>query len=356
MISLHDRKALAEHCAVHRFDPASGARIARAVLRHGRSLEEALDASRQPVPVEWARGLAGGALKLLERHESGADGATKLVLETPGGDRLEGVLLRIASGRNSLCLSIQSRCPVACRFCASGFLGKGPALGLDEVLDQVVLARRILREEGRELRNLVFMGMGEPLLEEGLLHEAVARLTDPGTFAFPARRIVVSTVGLPAAMIRLQQRFPGLHQALSLHSARQEVRESLIPMARRHSLEELRSAVQSVAEISGGRVLVEYLLLEGVTDQEPDELALAAWLKGLPVLLNLLPYNRPQLLGPGSSVDPALRPTPRPQREALARRFRGRGIPTTLRHSLGHDIAAACGQLAASGQRLDAPT
>lgn len=302
------------------------------------------------MPPEWKAGLSRGSLELGRREDSVEDGATKLVFSTSSGERLESVLLRIATGRTCLCLSIQSRCPVACRFCASGTLGKVKSLTVEEVLDQVIGARQLLRGEGRELRNLVFMGMGEPLLEEGLLHESLRRLTDQAGFAFSEKQVVVSTVGIPQGMVRLAREFPGVRQALSLHAARNEVREELIPMARRHSLEELRAAVREVAALTGGQVLIEYLLLEGVTDRFGDEVALASWLEGLPVLLNLIPFNRPEALGSSSSVDPTLRPSSRATSEAWAQRFRERGIPTTLRRSLGRDIAAACGQLAATSR------
>ena len=245
-IALHDSAALAHHSAAHRVDPGLAGRVARAVLRHGRSVDEAL--ARLPVEVAraWRDGLGRDVLTLVERSESRQDGSTKLVFATKDGERVESVLLRIASGRTSLCLSIQSHCPVACAFCASGRAGAVPSLELDEVLDQVTQARRSLRGEGRTLRNLVFMGMGEPLLEEELLHAALERLCDPHTFAFPEPRVLVSTVGLPEAMVRLATARPGVRQALSLHSARQEVREQLIPMARRVSLDDLRQAVLEV--------------------------------------------------------------------------------------------------------------
>ncbi|MFT7670015.1 MAG: 23S rRNA (adenine2503-C2)-methyltransferase [Planctomycetota bacterium] len=323
-------------------------RIARSVLRHGRTLDQAVDALRNPVPDSWRAGIAGKVLELVERRDSEEDGASKLIFSTPSGKRIESVLLRIASGRTSLCVSIQSRCPVACSFCASGFLGKPESLSLAELLDQVVQARQVLRTEQRDLRNLVFMGMGEPLMEENLLHAALERLTDPASFALSAKNIMVSTVGLPAEMQRLARAFPDVRQALSLHSARAEVRASLIPMARRVSLEELREAVIRVAEISDAKVLIEYLLLAGVTDRPSDEAALAIWLEGLPILLNLIPFNRPQLGAAKSSIDPDLRPTSQAEGEAFALRFRQRGVSTTLRHSLGRDIFAACGQLAAT--------
>lgn len=347
MIALHDARALEAHARVWRLDPGLAARLARAVLRHGRGLEEALEGLPAAVPAGWVLGLAPPALRLCERADSALDGSTKLVFETARGARLETVLLRIASGRKALCLSIQSRCPVACRFCASGTLGKPVSLTLDELLEQVVRGRQELRREGAQLRNLVFMGMGEPLLEPELLHASLTRLLDPQGFAFAPRNVVVSTVGVPRAMVALARAFPSVRQAFSLHSARQELREELIPLARRHSLGELRAALVEVARLTGGQVFVEVLLLEGVTDRPADQEALVTWLAGLPVRVNLIPYNPPGALAPGSSLDPSLRPTPRARRAEIARELRSRGFEVTLRRSLGGDISAACGQLAA---------
>ncbi|MCB9916680.1 MAG: radical SAM protein [Planctomycetes bacterium] len=278
----------------------------------------------------------------MRRVESALDGATRLLLESARGASFEAVLLRAASGRTTLCVSIQAGCNAGCAFCATGRLGLRARLGLDDVLGQVVLGRRLAAAEGRHLRNLVFMGMGEPLFEEELLHAALARLVDPRGFGFGPRRVCVSTVGVPDAMVRLAARFPGVHQALSLHSAVPEVRAALIPTARAHELDALRDAVAEVARRTGGRVLVEVLLLAGRTDRPADEAALAAWLEGLPVHLNLIPYNP-------LAAAPALAPTPEPAARALAARFRARGVPTTLRRSLGADVAAACGTLAGAG-------
>ncbi len=346
MIELHDCAALAAHCSAHKVDPQLGRRVVRRVLRHGQSLQTALEELPQAVPVEWATGLAAGLLPLVDQQDSQADGATKWVFRASNGSSIESVLLRIASGRRSLCLSIQSHCPVGCRFCSSGFLGKPRALQLTDVLGQVLFARQHLHAEGSELRNLVFMGMGEPLLEERLLHSALERLTADGGFGFSPSRITVSTVGIPAAMLRLSESFPKVRQALSLHSARQAVRERLIPFAKRHSLEELRRTVQSIGESAGAQVLVEYLLLEGVNDGVQDELNLATWLEGLPVKLNLIPYNPPLERTSLGTVDFDLRATQRAAREAFAGRLRERGFSTTLRYSLGSEISAACGQLA----------
>lgn len=316
-------------------------KLARLVLRQGAEWEAAVSEVGAGLPDELLAKLKPGALELVERRDSREDGATKLLLRNGAGAEFESVLLRAASGRTSLCLSIQAGCNAGCVFCATGELGLRARLALDDVLEQVVLARKLAAREGRALRNLVFMGMGEPLFEESLLHDALERLLDARGFGFSARRVCVSTVGVPSGMLRLARRFPAVRQALSLHSALQTERERLVPLAAKHTLEELRDTVREVGEVTGGRVFVEYLLLEGRTDRRADEEALAGWLEGLPVHLNLIPFN-------SGAAGGELRATPRPAREAFASRMRERGLRTTLRRSLGADIAAACGELAGS--------
>jgi 23S rRNA (adenine2503-C2)-methyltransferase len=204
-----------------------------------------------------------------------------------------------------------------------------------EILDQVTQANRLIRAEGRVIRNVVFMGMGEPLLNLDPVFEAVEFLKSAPFFNLSASRITVSTVGIPAAMERFVQRQPEVQLALSLHSARQEVRERLMPQARKYPLDQLRQALVGAAR--SGRVMIEYLMLDGVNDGEEDLHALTAYLAGIPVHINIIPFNEYA----GSN----LRGTPLPRREQFANHLKAAGFDTTLRYSLGSDIAAACGQL-----------
>lgn len=339
MPALHDTPSLERLASEHRLSPHELHRLATLVLKRGVDPEEALAALPRRLPSSLVEQLSFGVLRLEKRVDSTEDGATKLLLRTAEGIPLECVLLRIASGRTTLCLSVQSGCPVRCTFCASGLEGKRADLSVDEVLDQLVMARRIADGEERRIRNLVFMGMGEPLLAEGTLHEVLRRLVNKRAFAFPPTRIAISTIGLPRAMVRLVDAFPEIRLALSLHSARQEVREELIPLARPYPLKLLRAAVREIGRRQAHRVMIEYLLLEGRTDRSEDLDALRGWLEGLRVHLNLIPYNP---LGP----DDPLRPTPRPERERIASIFRAEGLPCTLRRSLGGGVLAGCGQLA----------
>ncbi len=336
---LHDTDDLERFAREFRVPPHHLHRLATLVLKRGFEPSVALAELPVPLPAELVERLRFESLLLEKRVDSAGDGATRLLFRTAAGAPVESVLLRIASGRTTLCLSCQSGCAVRCRFCATGREGLRAELTAPELLDQLVQAGRIAAAEGRKVRNLVFMGMGEPLLVESTLYEALDRLVHPCAFAFPATRIAVSTVGLPGAMIRLAGRFPEVRLALSLHSARAEVREALIPAAAEHSLEELRAAVLEIGRSRSAPVMIEYLLLEGWTDRPEDLAALAAWLDGLRVRLNLIPYNF------RGENDP-LKPTSRDDRDRIAAYFRSLGFQCTVRRSLGGDSGAACGQLA----------
>ena len=190
--------------------------------------------------------------------------ASKLLFRTADGNLVETVILRIASGRTSLCVSSQVGCAARCGFCATGQMGIAVNLTRDEILDQVIQANELLRPEGRSIRNVVFMGMGEPLHNEPAVVEALEVLLSPQCFDLPPGRVIVSTVGIPDALARCAARFPRLGLALSLHSARQDVRERLIPLARRYTLPMLRSVLEQVTGQTGRRVMIEYLLLDGL--------------------------------------------------------------------------------------------
>lgn len=324
MDSVYDLAALEMHCR----DPHRRKLFCNAFFKKALPLETCLETA-----PELSEQLIFQTLRILERHDSQRDGATKLTFQTPDRHKIEAVILRIASGRTSLCISSQIGCAAGCPFCATGALGFRRNLTAAEMLDQVLLARRLLREEGRTLRNVVVMGMGEPLWNEEALIPCLETLRDPRFFDLSDSHLMVSTVGLPDAMARFARRFPKIRLALSLHSARQEVRERLMPVAKTRTLEELKSVFPVL-----GKVWVEVLLLKGLNDSPEDLAALIGFLHGTPAHINLIQYNA----HPGARFEPVTEAA----RKAFADSLKRAGFPVTLRYSLGSDIAAACGQLA----------
>ena len=283
-------------------------------------------------------------LTVTQRCDSAIDGATKLLLRTADGLPLETVILRPRTGRATVCVSSQVGCAAACAFCATGRMGIARNLSTAQILDQVVHAGQILATEGRPLRNVVFMGMGEPFHNEDAVYEALDRLIDREWFGLSPLKLCVSTVGIPDAMRRFAERFPTVRLALSLHSARQDVREHFIPLAKKYSLDELKRTLTDVRPTLYGEVMIEYLLLAGINDSTDDAAALIEWLDGVNAHVNLIPYNAiaeaPQLV----ASDPATR-------QAFAQTLKNAGLTTTTRYSLGNDIAAACGQLVQKNAR-----
>ena len=311
-------------------------RFRAAFFKQGLTLDQALDrlpADKRKVVLDQ---ICFHSLGLAERHDSRRDGATKLIFRTADDLRLEAVILRIASGRTSLCISSQVGCAAGCAFCATGKMGLLRNLTAAEMLDQVILAQRIVRDEGRTLRNVVMMGMGEPFHNEAAVYQTLDVLRDPRGCHLSERHLLVSTVGMAAAMVRFVNQYPRVRLALSLHSARQDVRRLIMPAGKSQRLEKLKAILPPLTRHHN--FMVEYVLLRGVNDGPEDLAALIDFLQGFPVHINLIQFNAHD----GAEFHPVTKEA----REAFGAALRKAGFKVTLRYSLGDDIAAACGQLA----------
>jgi len=337
VISIHDPVSVESLRKRLRIDPHHLKRLRGAFYRRQLSSTAALEELPPEIRGPFAREVSFHPLELVERHDSQLDGASKLIFRTSSGQLIEAVVLRIATGRTTLCLSSQAGCAAACTFCATGRMGLGRNLTAGEICDQVIQANLLLRPEARRIRNIVFMGMGEPLHNEENVFAAIDLLTSSDGFALDEKRVLLSTVGVADAFLRCAKRFPRLGLALSLHSAREDERRKIVPMTLRHPLAELRQTLETISS-TGRQVMIGYTLLEGINDTPADVAALRKYLDGLPVHLNLIPYNP-------IDAAPELHGTPKPQRESFARALKETGFKVTLRYSLGSDIAAACGQL-----------
>ncbi len=243
--------------------------------------------------------------------------------------------------RHTLCISSQAGCAVGCPFCATGELGFGRDLETGEILDQVRHAARRLAAggTGRQLTNVVFMGMGEPLLNLDRVLESVAALADPRRFGLGARHVVVSTSGVVPGIRRLTQLGPQFTLAISLHAARDPLRDVLVPLNRRWPVAEVVAAARDHARVTGRRVSYEYVMISGVNDTDVDADALATLLRGDLAHVNLIPMN-PVAHTPWQASSPE-------RVAAFAARVRRGGVGVTVRANRGQDAGAACGQLAA---------
>jgi 23S rRNA (adenine2503-C2)-methyltransferase len=336
--TIHEDAAVEALRRASRLDPHLLKRFRYAFYQLGHPVDELLSELPAGPRAQFAAGVDFHVLQL-ERQELAVDGAIKLVFRTRQGRLLESVILgRHTRQRTTLCVSSQVGCAANCCFCATGQMPQIGNLSASEIVDQVVQANLALRNEGRKIRNVVFMGMGEPLHNEYQVFEAAALLFSQRHFNLSPRRTLLSTVGIPDAMIRWARRFRRSPLALSLHAARQDLREQLIPLARRYPLPLLRETLCEVLAIQHAPLMIEYLLLGGVNDSLDDAAQLAEFLAGLPVLINLIPFN------PVAHA-PHLQSSDRSRGSAFAARLRGAGFLVTFRHSLGRDVRAACGQL-----------
>jgi len=281
---------------------------------------------------------ANFSLKKLELADArfSRDGSTKMAWLTGDEFRIESVVIPDGD-RLTLCLSSQVGCPVGCGFCATGRIGFFRNLTSGEIYDQYQQIR-LAQPKGSRLTNLVFMGMGEPLLNLENVLKAGAALTSQLGAGLAAAKITISTIGLIPGIVRLADTNPRFKLALSLHSAIETKRRRLVPVASGNSLDELKKALLYFAAKSGRRITIEYLLLRGINDSLEDAKALTDYIRGLPCKINLLTYNEvPGLDFLPSRMEDA---------EAFKNYLLPRAPAVTVRKSRGADIDAACGQLA----------
>lgn len=264
------------------------------------------------------------------------DGTQKLLLRAFDGAAIEAVLIP-EERRHTLCVSTQVGCPLTCSFCATGALGFTRNLSAGEIVDQVLHARRLL-PEGESLTNLVFMGMGEPLLNLASVSEAIRILVDPKGLALAPRRITVSTAGVLPQIAPLLAVAP-IHLAVSLHATTDEVRDVLVPLNKRFPLAELMKTLRDEPLLSRRRpVFFEYTLMDGINDSLEDARRLPRLIAGIPAKINVIPMN--------PHADAPYRPPAAAVVDRFTAALHEAGLRVTLRRDRGRDIDAACGQLA----------
>jgi len=290
------------------------------------------------------------------------DGHTrKFLLGLHDGREIETVLMRF-TGRATACISSQVGCAMGCVFCATGQMGWGRNLTAGEIVSQALHAQRLLRIHGVDtavgapdpapfdpgsadsrLRNVVLMGMGEPLHNYEQVMRAVDILRDPSGISLSGSRITLSTVGVIPGIVRIADEGRNVHLAVSLHGATQAEREALVPVARRWPLDALMEACLYYTQRLKRRIFFEWTLIDGVNDSAEHARAVGRLVCGMPSQVNLIPLNPTSGFGgaPGRSENA------RRFQQILADEFR---VASTVRQRRGLDIGAGCGQLASSDQ------
>jgi 23S rRNA (adenine2503-C2)-methyltransferase len=282
-----------------------------------------------PLRVQLAERVPFSTLEV-ENEAHSKDGTIKVLFRTVKDQRpVEAVLMRYRDGRRSLCLSSQSGCPLTCTFCATGTMKFGRNLTASEILDQALHFRRT-----EDVDHVVFMGMGEPMMNLDNVLAACRRLPDVGV---SHRHTAISTVGWTPGIDRLAEQDMPIRLALSLHAADETLRSQIMPVNDRHPLREVLAACNRFYDRKKRMIFIEYVMLDGVNDAPEHAVQLAQVLDPKRFKVNLIPYN------PTGSYDGSDRRTIEDFRATLEEH----GIGATVRLTRGQDIDAACGQLAA---------
>ncbi|AGC42644.1 radical SAM protein [Myxococcus stipitatus DSM 14675] len=281
---------------------------------------------------------------LTTHHEAfSSDGYThKLLLKLEDGQTIETVLMRF-KGRATVCISTQAGCAMGCVFCATGQMGLSRHLTPGEIVGQILHVRRILRESGETLRNIVLMGMGEPLHNYDNTMAAMDVLVDPLGLAMAPRFITLSTVGVVPGIRRLADEDRPVQLAVSLHGATDEERAALVPAGRRWPLAELMDACRYYIARRKRRIFFEWTLIEGRNDTPEHANTLGALLTGMDAHVNVIPLNPTVGYDGGPSQPTSVR--------AFQDTLMAHGIPSTVRQRRGIDIDAGCGQLKSAVER-----
>jgi len=273
------------------------------------------------------------------------DGTAKHLWKLADGELIESVLIPTSS-RLTLCISSQAGCAMACTFCATGWAGYRRQLTAGEIVAQFRGARAWARANGYgEISNIVFMGMGEPLVNRRAVIPALGLLNHG--YGLGARRITVSTVGIVPGILELARMPEQYKLAVSLHAPNHELRQRLIPVEKKYPLPQLLDALREFDAAGGKRITFEYVMIDGVNDSTEVAQELGDVVAEFKSFVNLIPFN------PIPGTD--WLPTPPMRLREFRQRLESRGVPVAVREPRGRDIAAACGQLRAEATEGRAP-
>ncbi len=266
-------------------------------------------------------------------QESKLDGTRKYLFRLADGNYVESVLMKYHHG-NTVCISSQVGCRMGCKFCASTLLGLTRNLTAGEMLSQIYA---IQRDTGERVSNVVVMGTGEPLDNYDHLVRFLRMISDENGLNISERNLTVSTCGLVPGILKLKDENLMINLALSLHAPNDELRKTIMPIARKYSLEEVFAALKAYYKVNRRRLTFEYSLIRGVNDTKDCEIQLARLLKGMNCLVNLIPVN--------PVTETGMKEPTRTDVLAFQKKLEKYGIHVTIRREMGRDIDGACGQL-----------
>ena len=281
-------------------------------------------------------------LKLTEVQSSGTTSTKKYLMQTEDGKYIESVIIPDDT-RNTLCLSTQVGCPLDCKFCATGLMGYKRNLNSAEIVDQYLLTAKELGKEN--ITNIVYMGMGEPLLNFNNTIESLRVFTDELNKGISRNRITVSTAGIPHKIKELADSGLRVKLALSLHSCFNDIRSRIMPINNKYPLEELLDACEYYAKTTKTRITFEYTMLHDLNDRDEDIRGLTKLARRIPSKVNVIPFNSIEHMDP-DGISAGLEPTSSEGIKRFVEKLRNNNVTVMVRDTQGDDIAAACGQLA----------
>jgi 23S rRNA (adenine2503-C2)-methyltransferase len=295
------------------------------------------------------------SLAMHSKRVSPLDGTTKYLFGLEDSSKIESVLIPPSLGVNgeetrlTLCISTQVGCPLDCKFCATGTMGFTRNLTTGEIVDQVLQVRK---ELPKKITNLVYMGMGEPLMNYDAVMKSVGILSNEYGVGISARHTTISTAGWVNGIRRMADERLKVKLAVSLHTLDNSLRTKLMPLNRKFGLDKLIEAVRYYYEKTRQRITYEYILLDGLNDSDKDVQHLVSLSRKVPCKINVIPFHPIDFAHPDKSgLAATLRPTPSERIERFAKKLRDANITVMVRSSSGKDIEAACGQLAVKNQR-----
>jgi len=300
------------------------------------------------LPADYRRFLSDNyevGLPAIERLQGDPASTQKILFSLRDGKRIESVLMRetegppgaLPKGRSSLCVSTQVGCPLDCVFCLTGVGGFQRNLSAGEIVGQVLAGRRLM-PQGQILNNMVFMGMGEPLLNLEAVVPALRLIISPQAVGFSSRRITLSTAGVAPAIGELGAAGLYVSLAVSLNATTDEVRSRLMPINRKYPIAQLLAACRAFPLPNRRRITFEYVLLRGVNDSDADARRLAQMVRSIPCKINLIVFNPHEAL--------PFQPSTEERIQVFGAILRQARYTVAVRHSKGRELQAACGQLA----------
>jgi 23S rRNA (adenine2503-C2)-methyltransferase len=281
-------------------------------------------------------------LTYVDSEVSAATGTKKFLFETGEHNKIESVIIP-EEKRTTLCISTQVGCPLDCKFCATGLMGYKKNLTAGEIFDQYLFAAKDYGKDN--ISNIVYMGMGEPLLNYAATVNSLKIFADELTTGISLKKITVSTAGIAPKIIELADSRLKVKLALSLHSCFEDTRSKIMPVNIKYPLKQNIDAIKYYVKKTGTRITFEYVMLKDLNDRQDDINALARLCSEIPSKINVIPFNSLKHMNP-EGFSALLEPTPKNKIEDFVAKLRNRNITVNVRYTQGNDIAAACGQLA----------